>query len=515
MIPDFFDRSTGKLVGQTKLTSPADVKSILYRAREAQPKWQALPLPHRRMICSIFAAKLYEHKDYLTRLITQENGKPAVEVYTSEIIPSIDLVRYTTRRASKVLAPRRVTIGIPLLKTKKAFIKYEPHGVVGIISAWNYPLLLPVGQVVPALISGNAVIFKPSEYTPLVGDMVAELLWQSGVPEDVLNIIHGGAEVGSALVKSGVDKIFFTGSTQTGRKISSMAAESLTPVSLELGSKDAMIVLDDADLDATASGAIWGAFTNAGQTCVSVERCYVHEKIFDSFLQSLREKVHRLRVRRDESDMYDIGAIIHEAQFNLIKSHIDDAVRRGAKLVEGGQYTTEKGIHYITPAILTDVPPDSPLLVDETFGPVLPVIKFKSDDEAVRLANSSRFGLSASVWTADRKRGLKICDKLKAGAVVLNDVISYYGMSDGVVGGVKESGSGRVHGEEGLHEMVTAKYFEIERMRRTKKTWWYSYDLHTRLFFENAIDFLYSKNMLRKMRAIGKMILNFLRMKKI
>ncbi len=514
MIIDSVNPATGEIIGKVESTPPDQLPKIVDDAREAQPEWFDIPLGKRAQLLRDFANILVVRKKIIADLISRENGKPVVEAYTTEIIPTLDIIKYYSRKSAGMLRNRRVSIGIPLMKTKKAFIRYEPYGVVGIISPWNYPLLLPLGQIVPALMAGNAVVFKPSEFTPLVGEMIAQLLWEVGIPRKVFNIVQGGGEVGAAVVTSGVDKIFFTGSTSTGKKVAELAAKNLTPVSLELGSKDAMIVLDDADIDSSTSGAIWGAFMNAGQTCVSIERCFVHEKVLDSFLYELRKKIEHIHVGDGTKNDTDIGPIIHKAQFDIIKSQVNDAVQRGARIATGGIFSDNDGTYFIPPIVLVDVPMDCLLMNEETFGPVLPIVKFRTDDEAIRLANASKFGLSASVWTVNKKRGMEIARRLQAGAVIVNDVITYYGISDGVVGGVKESGTGRVHGKEGLHEMVYAKYYEIERAPRMKKLWWYRYDKNLLAFFETATDFLFSKSLFDKIKSLFKLAPKFLRIKK-
>lgn len=451
----------------------------------------------------------------VAELIAKENGKPVVEAYTAEIIPSLDIVKYYVKKSRAILRRRRVGIGIPLMKTKRSFVRYEPYGIVGIVSPWNYPLMLPLGQIVPALMAGNAVIFKPSEYTPLVGKLIADFIWEAGIPQKLFNIVQGRGDVGAALVSCGVDKVFFTGSTATGRKVSEVAAKTLTPVSLELGGKDAMIVLADADIDSATSGALWGAFMNAGQTCVSVERCFVHEKIMDSFVHALRTKIEKMHVGPGTDLDSDVGAIIHRAQFEIIRNQVNDATAKGARLAAGGEFSEKGDSYFIPPTVLADVPMDSLIMKEETFGPVLPIVEFRTEQEAIDLANASKFGLSASVWTGDSRRGLEIAGKLRAGAVVVNDVISYYGITDGVVGGVKESGTGRVHGREGLLEMAVPKYYEIERVPRMKKLWWFRYDAQLLSFFETATDFLFSKNIFDRTKSLFKLAPKFLRIKKL
>ncbi len=514
MLIESTNPATGETIGKIESTAPDSIPQIVEEARGAQRDWMQLPEARRAQLVKEFGRMLFLGKRRIAELISRENGKPVVEAYTSEIIPALDLINYSSKIFHRMLIPRKVKIAIPLLKTKKAYVVNEPYGVVGIISPWNYPLLLPLGQIIPALLAGNSVIFKPSQYTPVVAEFIAQLVWEAGIPKKVFNIIQGAGDVGGALVSSGVDKIFFTGNTSTGKKVTEAAAKNLTPVSLELGGKDAMIVLDDAHIESAASGAIWGAFMNAGQTCVSVERCFVHQKIHDQFVEMLQGKIKDLQVGEGTNPQIDLGAMIHHAQFDIVKLHVNDAVQRGAKIVAGGVFS-DRAACFIPPTILTDVPMDSLLMNEETFGPVLPIVKFDSDEEVIALTNSSRFGLSVSVWTRDKTRGMKIARRLHAGAAIVNDVISYYGISDGVVGGVKESGYGRVHGKEGYLEMVYPKYYEVERAPRLKKLWWYSYDKDMLSFFETATDFLFSQRVLARLKALFKLPLKFLRMKKI
>lgn len=515
MLIESVNPATGRIIGEVESTKISLIRKIVNDARESQGDWAGVPHDERALCLRRFQEILLLRKKVVADLISQENGKPLVEAYTSEIIPSLDLTRYYIRKSQRILRRRRVGISIPLLKTKRASVRYEPLGVAGIISPWNYPLLLPLGQIVPALIAGNAVIFKPSEFTPLVGKLIGDFLWEAGVPKKVFTVVQGHGDVGAALVSSGVDKVFFTGSTATGRKVSELAAKTLTPVSLELGSKDAMIVLADADLDSAASGAVWGAFMNGGQTCVSVERCFVDEKIAVKFTEVLRRKAAELLTGASSDMGTDVGAMIHRGQFETVKKHVDDARSKGARVIAGGEFSEKDGAYFIQPTVLADVPMDSIIMKEETFGPVLPIVEFRSESEAVTLANASAFGLSASIWTADRKRGLELAERINAGAVTVNDVISYYGISDGLVGGVKESGNGRVHGREGLMEMVLPKYYEVERAPRMKKLWWYRYDEKMLAFFETATDFLFSKNIFHRISSLFKLAPKFLRIKKL
>ncbi len=507
--------ATGQIIGEVEVSPPESIPGIVSRARMAQKEWQSIPLKQRIKMISKFGEILYARKGEIARLISEENGKPVVEAFTTEIIPVLDLIRYYSRVARQFLSDRSVKVDIILMKTKKGVIRQNPIGVAGIISPWNYPLLLPLGQIIPALIAGNAVVFKPSEFTPLTGKMISDMLAETKLPQDLFNIVFGAGEVGAALVQSGVDKIFFTGSTAVGRKVSELASKKLTPVSLELGSKDAMIVFSDADLESATSGALWGSFMNAGQTCISVERCFVQEGIYESFCESVAQKASLLKVGKGTDPSVDVGPIIHKGQFQVVASQINEAVKRGAKIISGGSMSESQSTYLISPTVITDVPLDSLLLTEETFGPVLPIIKFKTTEEVIEMVNRSRFGLSASIWTRDVKRALSLANKIEAGAVVINDVITYYGISDGVVGGVKESGFGRVHGEYGLLEMTYPKYIEIERAPRMRKTWWFKYDQNLLEFFDASTDYLFSSKFVKKLQSMFILLKKFVNIKKI
>jgi len=351
----------------------------------------------------------------------------------------------------------------------------EPYGVVGIISPWNYPFSIPGTESLAALVAGNAVVLKPSEFASLVALELRSLLREAGVPEDVFQVVLGDGATGAALLHAQIDKLVFTGSVTTGKRIASVAAERLLPVVLELGGKDPMLVLDDANVDVASSAAVWGAFVNAGQTCLSVERCYVHHSLYESFARACVEKTKKLRVGQGLDPATDVGPMIHERQLRIVEDHVEDAVARGARILTGGSRLSELGSNFYQPTILADVTHEMRIMREETFGPVLPIMAYHTEDEAVRLANDSEYGLAASVWTSDNARGERLARRIKAGTVMVNDVISCYGISEAPHGGFKASGIGRTHGRFGLEEMVRVKYLDIDRMPAMKKMWWYGY----------------------------------------
>ncbi len=336
------------------------------------------------------------------------------------------------------------------MKAKRGKLVHEPYGVIGIIAPWNYPFSTPALEALQALATGNAVVLKPSEFTPLVAKELERMFLSSGLDSALLQVVAGEGATGAALLESPIDKLIFTGSVATGKRVGEAAARRLLPVVLELGSKDPMLVLDDANLEVASSGAVWFAFMNAGQTCLSLERCYVHRSLYEPFLQKCKEKIAKLRVGNGIGSDVEIGPMIHERQLKIVETQVNDAVRRGARLLAGGGRLSELGPNFYAPTLLADVSNDMLIMQEETFGPVLPVAAFDSDEEAIRLANDSDFGLAASVWTQDRKRGERVAARVKAGAVMVNDMISSFGIAEAPHGGFKQSGIGRAHGEMGF-----------------------------------------------------------------
>ena len=381
----------------------------------------------------------------------------------------------------------------------------EPYGVVGIISPWNYPFSIPATEALAALVAGNAVVLKPSEFTSLVALELESLLHAAGVPENVLQVVVGDGATGAALLHSrggpGIDKLVFTGSVATGKRIAVAAAERLLPVVLELGGKDPMLVLDDADVDVASSAAVWGAFLNAGQTCLSVERCYVHRSLYDAFLKACVAKTKKLRVGHGLDRETDVGPMIHERQLQIVESHVDDAVARGARVLAGGSRFPELGKNFYQPTVLADVTHEMRIMREETFGPVLPVMAFDSDEEAVRLANDTEFGLAASVWTRNRERGERLARCIQAGTVMVNDVVSCFGISEAPHGGVKSSGVGRSNGRFGLEVMVRPKYLDSDLMPGMKKVWWYRYGASFARQMEGFIDFQFARGLGQRVRG--------------
>jgi acyl-CoA reductase-like NAD-dependent aldehyde dehydrogenase len=493
--------ATGEVLAELDCAGPTEVHAAVARAHAAQPDWNAWGIRNRVRTLRRFQQNLLAAKGDLARRLTQENGKPFVESLLTEVLVVLDFARFLVEHAYGVLREEKLPHGNLALRPKSGRILHEPYGVIGIISPWNYPFSVPGTEAMAALVAGNAVVLKPSELTPLAAIELQSLLHKSGVPEDVFQVLPGEGPTGAALVASQIDKLIFTGSVATGRRIAQVAAERLLPVVLELGGKDPMLVLDDADLDVASSGAVWGAFMNAGQVCLSVERCYVHASLYSAFVDACAEKARKLRVGNGLDPSTDIGPMIHERQVRIVETHVEDARARGARIVTGGARLRELGPTFYPPTVLADVNHGMRVMREETFGPLLPITSFSDDAEAVRLANDSDFGLAASVWTRDRSRGERLARQIYAGTVMVNDAVSNFSISEAPHGGVKWSGLGRTHGRWGLEEMVRVKYVDIDLLPRMKKVWWFGYGREFSAETQNLLSLLYARPLREKMMA--------------
>ena len=442
-----YDPSTGKVIGTVPIHTAAEVDAAVARGRIAGAAWGALSFAAREEELTAFRIAVAAHADELADIIHRENGKPVLEALT-EVLMALGHIKHATAIAERAMAPRKVSSGI--LANFRASIGYFPLGVVGVIGPWNYPLFTPMGSIAYALAAGNAVVFKPSELTPLVAVKLAEIAATTFALPDLLQVVTGAGATGAALAKAAVNKIAFTGSAATGKRVMAAAAERLTPVLLELGGKDPMIVADDADLEKAAEACVYGALTNAGQACISVERVYVSDAIHDKFVSLVTENVRALKVGGDDGHL---GAMTSPAQVAIVKDHLQDAVARGAKVVTGGPDAISG--NYIQPTVLTNVDHRMKVMSDETFGPVIPIQRVASLDEAVRLANDTTFGLGSSVFAGKSAR--TIANKLRAGMTSINSVMAFAGIPTLPFGGVGDSGFGRIHGDEGIREFTRVK----------------------------------------------------------
>jgi len=527
--------ATQEIIGTLPNLGADQIAEAVAKAAAAQVRWAATPVRDRLRILSRFADLLCDQKEAVAAVISREAGKPEAEALSTELLVVLDTVKYLGNTLPGFLRPEPIPHGNPVMKLKGGQLFREPYGVVGIISPWNYPFSVPSVQTLTALATGNAVVLKPSEFTPYSSLELQRLLREAGLDRELLQVITGEGGAGAALLAADVQKVVFTGSVATGKRVAQAAAVRLLPVVLELGGKDPMIVLEDADIDVASSAAVWGAFMNAGQTCLSVERCYVHEKIYEKFLEKCVEKTEKLRIgssshplRRTESgdsetragakdgapgadSEIDLGPMIHARQLSIVQSHVEDAVARGARLLAGGKPLPQMGTNFFAPTILADVDHSMKIMREETFGPVLPVRAFKTEDEAVALANDSEYGLAASIFTGDRKRGEALARRVQAGTVMVNDVLACFGISEAPHGGVKASGIGRTHGRFGLEEMVWPKYVDSDRLPRMKKLWWYGYGPTFSQQMTGFIELLFANGLIKRLHGGVKSTKSYLR----
>ncbi|SDI81065.1 aldehyde dehydrogenase (NAD+) [Frankineae bacterium MT45] len=449
--------ATGDVVGTYPIHDTDDVAAAVARAREAAVWWSTLSFSGRREYLDKWNAVITRRIMQLANVSHEETGKPHGDAQL-EIMIAIDHIAWAGSHAEKVLGPKKVSSGL-LMANQAATVEYRPLGVVGVIGPWNYPVLTPMGSIAYALAAGNAVVFKPSEFSPGVGTWLADA-WAEVAPDHpVLQVITGLGATGAALCKAGVNKLAFTGSTATGKKVMAACAETLTPVVIEAGGKDSIIVDSDADVAAAADAALWGAMSNAGQTCIGMERAYVHERVYDEFIRELKAKAKAVELSAEPGGL--VGPITMPSQLKVIASHIADAADRGGTFILGGPNSV--GDRYVQPTIITDVPEDSIAITEETFGPTLTVKKVSSMDEAVELTNATRYGLGASIFA--KQRGMELARRVRSGMAAVNSVMAFAGVPALPFGGVGDSGFGRIHGADGLREFTYAKAITRQRMK--------------------------------------------------
>ncbi len=475
--------SDGSLVGELAVTPAHDIPRRVARTRSVQVGWASLPAKDRERRLRGLLNAIGDRTQEIEETIVAETGKPRVEA-TIEVMTVVEHLRYHLKNASALFRPRKASTG--WMVWKRAFVQREPLGVVGVISPWNYPFILSMNPTMTGLFGGNGVVLKPSELTPYSGLLVEDLARDAGLPEGLVQVIIGGGVAGDALVRSGVDKVFFTGGAHTARSVLAAAAASLTPVVLELGGKDPAIVLEDADLKRAARGIVWGAFLNAGQTCISLERVYVVEEVYDAFLREVLAQVRKLKT--GSTPGAEIGPMTTQAQLEWVEEQLAGAVEDGATLVTGGS-RTDPASNVLEPTVLAELDLDSSILREETFGPVLPVVRVKDGEEAVQKANEVPFGLSASVWTRNRSRGISLAQRLRAGSVCVNDALVHFGVPSLPFGGVGESGYGRSNGVEGLREMTRTRSILVDRLGLEREPWWFPYSRATERILKGTLLF--------------------------
>jgi acyl-CoA reductase-like NAD-dependent aldehyde dehydrogenase len=452
----FFNPATNTQFGDVVINTPEEVQQAVRDMRQAFPKWSSKSIQERADILFKLQHVLIEQRDEISNVLNMDCGKSRQDGLL-ELFVAIDMLVQYRHNAKKWLRRQRVSSGLYIFK--RCYIEYRPHGVTAIISPWNYPFTLSLPPMISALLAGNTVVLKPSEVTAATGALIEKLV--NSVPElaPFVRVVHGDGRVGAALVASKPDYIFMTGSTATGKKIMQTAAETLTPVALELGGKDAMIVLEDADLQAAARWGAWGAFFNTGQTCMSVERVYVVGSKYDEFVKLAVQQAQELKsgYSTEPNSPYFMGPVTDPRQVRIIDDHLQDAVDKGAKVLTGSK---RDGLFY-DPIVLVDVNHNMKIMRDETFGPVMPIVKVQSEEEAIRLANDNAYGLSASIWSNDLNHAKQVADRVEAGSIIINDSIAQFGVPMLPFGGTKDSGFGRTHGKEGLLQFTRPYSFAI------------------------------------------------------
>jgi acyl-CoA reductase-like NAD-dependent aldehyde dehydrogenase len=461
--------ATGEVITSVPIQGADELGEMVARARAAQPQWAALGFEGRGRIMRRAQKWMLDHADRVIETVVRESGKTHEDAQLTDLTITVSGLGFWAKEAANYLADERVpSWKNPIVAGKKLLIRYVPMGVVGVIGPWNYPIANSFADCVPALMAGNAVILKPSEVTPLSSLLMEEMMRECGSPENVFQVATGDGSTGAALIE-GVDCVMFTGSSRTGRSVMKAAAESLTPCYLELGGKDPMIVCADADIERAANAAAFYSMNNAGQVCISIERCYVEEPVYDQFVAKVTETVRGLRQGEPTGrGTVDVGAVIFPPQIDIVDGHVQDAVSKGARVLTGGHPRTGRGRFY-EPTVLVDVDHTMAIMREETFGPTLPIMKIADAEEGVRLANDSPYGLQASVWTKDTDRGEALARQIQAGVVCVNDAQVNYLALNLPMGGWKESGVGTRHGANGIRKycktqsLLVTKYAPLKR----------------------------------------------------
>lgn len=468
--------ATKEVMGEFPVASQKQVEEVVKASWKAFEDWQLLDFGKRAKYILKLRKIIAAQSDEIANLISNEVGKPISEAYASELNGTLDTCVWLADNAERMLKDQMISLDSPILSTKQSVIAFEPLGVIGVISPWNYPFSIPMMAILMSIMVGNTVVLKPSEKSSLVGIKIADLFKEAGFPEGVVSVVTGDRDTGKYLSECRLSKLLFTGSVTGGKKVMEQASKGVIPVTLELGGKDAAVVLPSAPVKWTAAGIAWGAFTNAGQACASIERLYVlKSKKSDKFIEELVDFSKKLKVGPATDPTVDIGPVIDETQLDKIKQLVDDAVENGAKVLTGGGAAEDLDGYFFEPTILTDVTHDMAIMKEETFGPVLPVMVVETEDEVVDLVNDSDFGLTASIWGKKLKRAEDIARDLDVGTVYINDCLFSHASPQLPWGGIKQSGFGRSHSHFGLMDLVNIKHINIDAAGGPKRIWWYPY----------------------------------------
>jgi succinate-semialdehyde dehydrogenase/glutarate-semialdehyde dehydrogenase len=481
--------ATGELIGEAPNTSAEEVRRVVARARVAQEAWGALPVEERARRVLRFRDAIVDRADEVVDLLCRECGKPRHEALLHEVMVVADLATHYAKSAPAALVPR--TLSLHLMKHRKSVIHYVPRGVVGVISPWNYPFQLPLRDVITALLAGNAAVLKPSEVTPLIALKAKEIWDGAGLPEDVFQVVTGYGPTGAALIDAGIQFLVFTGGVSTGKRVAAACGERLIPCVMELGGKAPLIACSDAEVERTARAITFGGFSNSGQICIAVERVYAHRDVHDAILDRTIQLTRELKQGDPSKGVVDVGAIIFAPQMDIADKHIADAVAKGAAVKTGGKRLSGPGQFY-PPTVLAGCDHSMTVMREEIFGPIVPFMKVSSEEEAVRLANESHLGLNAYVFSADREHGQRLAERVQAGSVLVNDVLSNGGTVEAPFGGIKQSGFGRAMGDDALREMCDQRHISVDRMAMGQKDpLWFPYTEQSYGWFRKGLSLLF------------------------
>jgi acyl-CoA reductase-like NAD-dependent aldehyde dehydrogenase len=492
--------ANGQVIGEIPIQDADEVRAAVQRAREAQRAWGALPPRVRGQRVLAFRDQIVKRAEEIASLLSQEVGKPKIEALTHEVMTIADLCTYYAKRVEKVLAPQQIPIH--LIVYRKSYLHFTPRGVIGIISPWNFPFAIPIGETIMSLLAGNAVVLKPSEVTPMIALKAKELYDASGLPADLFQVVTGDGSTGAALIDAGVDQVIFTGSVESGKKVARACGERLIPCTLELGGKAPAIVLPDADIERTARALVWGAFANSGQVCASVERAYVHESVYDRLVGRVVSLTKELRQGDPASFDIDVGAVCFAHQITVAQRQVDDAKQKGATIEVGGTAKVGEG-QFFAPTVITGVTHEMRVAKEETFGPLLPIVKVQNTEEAIQKANDSHLGLMAYVFGKDREASLQVAERIVSGTVMVNDVLATYGMPETPWAGLKASGLGRVHSDDGLRELCQTRHVNYNAVPTlSREIWWYPYSEGSYNFIKKSIKTLFSGGIVNGIKAL-------------
>ncbi len=503
--------ATGEIISKTLENTVDELEQAVALAKAAQHRWAELSFNERAHYLFVIRDFIVENADRISNVISIESGKTKIDALSTEVLSASMAITYYAKNAKKILRRRRLSGGSILTINKRSYVDRVPVGVVGIISPWNYPFSIPFHEIAMALIAGNGVVLKVASHSLEVGRIIKECVEAGNLPKNIFHLINlPGKIAGDAFLNSGINKLFFTGSVPVGKYLMEKAAKHLVPLSLELGGNDAMIVCNDANLNRAAGGAIWAGLSNSGQSCAGVERIYVESKIYDEFLSNLKSKISELKQGVDIDSNIDIGSMTTKEQWKKIQDLFADAIKKGAKAYPEIRKLEKKGKGlFCPPIILENISDDMMVVNEEIFGPILAVQKVESLEEAISRANTSKLGLTASVWTKNRRKGRKIASKLEVGSVMINDHLMSHGLAETPWGGWKESGIGRTHGYIGLEEMTQPRCVVDDILPFVQKNmWWHPHNKKVYNGLKGALEFLYSKN-------LGKKIMGGIRLVKV